>query len=72
MAAEDGRAIAAHLGFPYMSFTNGHVGAMTSLPDAETACTGQSERWRRIGLGFTLRLVDIAVDPISERRRSAI
>ncbi|WP_157217537.1 hypothetical protein [Flavisphingomonas formosensis] len=65
MAAEDGRAIAGHLGFPYMSFTNGHVGAMRNRGEADAACIGQFERWRRIGPGFTLHLVDIAIEPVS-------
>lgn len=64
-AAEDGHAIARHLVFPYVSFTGGHVATMPDQADADRLCSAQIERWRRIGPGYDLRLVDVEVTPVS-------
>ncbi|WP_232476024.1 hypothetical protein [Flavisphingomonas formosensis] len=65
MLDKDGRAIAGHYLFPYISFTNGGVHTFDDRATADEACTGQVARFERTGVGSDIRLKDFKVVPVS-------
>jgi len=65
MLDKDGRAIAGHYLFPYVSFTNGGVHTFDDRATADEACIGQVARFERTGVGSDIRLKDFKVVPVS-------
>ena len=65
MIAKDGRAIAGHYVFPYISFTQGRVHSFEDRATADVACIGQVDRFDRIGVGTDIRLIDYKVVSVS-------
>ena len=65
MLDKDGRAIAGHYLFPYVSFTNGGVHTFDDRATADEACIGQVARFERAGVGSDIRLKDFKVVPVS-------
>jgi len=66
MLDKDGRAIAGHYLFPYISFTNGMVHSFDDRATADEACAGQVARFERAGVGSDIRLKDFKVVPVSD------
>ena len=66
MLDKDGRAIAGHYLFPYISFTLGGVHSFEDRPTADEACTQQVARFGRSGVGTDIRLKDYKVFPVSD------
>ncbi|MFP5456491.1 hypothetical protein [Rhizorhabdus sp.] len=66
MLDKDGRAIAGHYLFPYISFTLGHVHSFEDRATADAACTDQVARFGRSGVGTDIRLIDYKIVPVSE------
>lgn len=66
MLDKDGRAIAGHYLFPYISFTLGGVHSFEDRGTADEACTQQVARFDRAGIGTDIRLKDYKVVPVSD------
>jgi hypothetical protein len=66
MLDRDGRAIAGHYVFPYISFTNGWVTQFHDRAEADAACIDQIARFERIGVGSDIRLKHFRVEPVSD------
>lgn len=66
MLEKDGRAIAGHYLFPYISFTLGHVHSFEDRETADAACTDQVARFDRAGVGTDIRLTGIRCEPVSD------
>lgn len=65
MLDRDGRAIAGHYLFPYLSFTLGQVHSFEDRTTADAACSEQVARFERAGVGSDIRLADFKVVPVS-------
>lgn len=65
MLDRDGRAIAGHYLFPYLSFTLGQVHSFADRATADAACSDQVARFERAGVGSDIRLTGFRVDPVS-------
>lgn len=66
MAAKDGRAVAGHYVFPYVSFTLGQVHTFDDRATADAACTQQIARFDKIGVGTDIRITHYKVVPVSD------
>lgn len=66
MLDKDGRAIAGHYLFPYISFTLGQVHSFEDRAAADTACIDQVTRFDRAGVGTDIRLTDFKVVEVSD------
>lgn len=66
MLDKDGRAIAGHYLFPYVSFTLGGVHSFDDRATADDACVQQVARFERAGVGSDIRLTDYKVVPVSD------
>ena len=66
MLDKDGKAIAGHYLFPYISFTSGIVTTFDDRETADEACVGQVARFERTGVGSDIRLQDFKVVPVSD------
>lgn len=65
MLAKDGRQIAGHYLFPYISFTLGQVHSFEDRETADHACSDQVARFDRAGVGTDIRMTDLRCDPVS-------
>jgi hypothetical protein len=65
MLEKDGRAIAGHYVFPYISFTSGHVHRFEDRATADRACAEQVARFERSGIGSDIRLKEYKVVLVS-------
>lgn len=65
MLDKDGKAIAGHYVFPYLSFTSGHVHRFDDRATADEACSQQVARFERAGIGSDIRLKDYMVVHVS-------
>lgn len=65
MLAKDGRLIAGHYLFPYISFTLGHVHTFENRETADQACSDQVARFDRAGVGTDIRLTAFRCEPVS-------
>jgi hypothetical protein len=66
MLQKDGKAIAGHYLFPYISFTSGHIHRFEDRATADLACSEQVARFERSGIGSDIRLKDYRVVPVSD------
>lgn len=66
MCMKDGRQVAGHYLFPYISFTLGHVHSFEDRETADAACIDQIGRFERVGVGSDIRLTSFRCDPVSD------
>lgn len=66
MASRQGKAIAGHYGFPYVSFTSGYVSSFKDQAEADDSVQAHLDRFERSGLGLDIRLADFRVEPVSD------
>lgn len=65
MASRRGKAIAGHYGFPYVSFTSGHISTFKDQAEADAMVQAHLDRFERSGLGLDIRLADFRVEAVS-------
>ena len=65
MAGGHAAALVDHYGFPYVSFTLGHVGSFADRAEADAAVAAHLARFARSGLGADIRLNDYRVEPVA-------
>ncbi len=66
MEEKDGRAIASHYLFPYISFTLGQIHSFADRTTADEACSLQIARFEKAGVGTDIRIKDVKIVPVSE------
>lgn len=66
MLDKDGRAIAGHYLYPYISFTMGQVHRFDDRATADVACADQIARFERAGIGSDIRMTDARIVPVSD------
>lgn len=65
MATGGAGRLVDHYGFPYVSFTLGHVSRMEDRADADAAVQAHLDRFERSGLGVDIRMAEHRVEPVS-------
>ena len=65
MLAKDGRVMAGHYLFPYISFTLGHVHTFDDRATADAGCADQIDRFERAGVGSDIRITDYKIVEVS-------
>ncbi|SNS93531.1 hypothetical protein SAMN06295912_1255 [Sphingomonas laterariae] len=59
------QALADHYGFPYVSFTGGHISRFDDRDEADAMVQAHLDRFERSGIGIDIRLANYRVEPVS-------